>query len=282
MHFPACAYNTHWYKVWLLACTYPAMKSFGAIYSHPPGNHAKFHGVKHADGPYKSRDTAKYPAEMCQAIAGLMFPLCSPSQGPFLDADSVQTCIPTKPLNALPISYEDGGELYSEPDWSRPYSSVPDALQNLRRPWIHILLTHDLIEKMKAFFNPGDNQPPFNDHDLQLFRESMTMFIQSHGRTPDWSIRADQPMHLSIIASLSPLLADKDTSLFPMLLERTPTGLDGHIPGSGGFSRADEKTDESILLSIHMTNWPSPASDRPITRDPVVQEFENGKYLEDA
>jgi hypothetical protein len=288
VNFPACAYNRNWYKGWLLACTYPAMKSLGAICSHPPGTHEKIAGVKHADGSYKSRDTAEYPAEMCQAIAGLIFPLCSPSQGQLLDAISAQACIPTKPLDALPVSYEDGGGLHSEPDWSRPYRSVPDALHNLRRQWVQILLKNGLIEKMRAFFNSGDNQPPFNDHDLQPFRESMTTFIQSHGLTPDWSIRADQPMHLSIMASLSQILADKDTSLFPMLLEGAPTGFDGNIPSSGCFPRADDKADESIPLSIHMTNWQSAESDLPTTRDLVAQELEKGwiyKYpgsLEDA
>ena len=141
---------------------------------------------------------------------------------------------------------------------------------------------------MKAFFTSGDNQPPFDNHDLQPFRQSMTTFIQSHGLTPDWSIRADQPMHLSMMASLSQILGDKDTTLFPMLLEGAPTGFDGNIPSSGCFPRAEDKTDESIPLSVHMTNWQSAEPDLPTTRDLVAQELEKGwiyKYpgsLEDA
>ena len=30
VNFPACSYNRNWYKSWLLACTYPAMKSLGS------------------------------------------------------------------------------------------------------------------------------------------------------------------------------------------------------------------------------------------------------------
>ena len=104
----------------------------------------------------------------------------------------------------------------------------------------------------------------------------MTTFIQSHGLTPDWSIRADQPMHLSIMASLSQILGDKDTTLFPMLLEGAPTGFDGNIPSSGCFPRAEDKTDESIPLSVHMTNWQSAESDLPTARDLVAQELEKG------
>jgi hypothetical protein len=50
---------------------------------------------------------------------------------------------------------------------------------------------------------------------------------------PDWSIREDQPLHLSIMAALSRILGDNDTTLFPMLLAGAPTGFDGNIPASG-------------------------------------------------
>ena len=155
VNFPACAYNRNWFKSWLLACTYPAMKSLGAVCSHPPGTHEKIAGVKRSDGSYKSRDAAEYPAEMCKVIAGLIFPLWSHSQGQLLDSTSLQAFIPAKQLDALPVSYEDGGGLFSEPDWSRPHRSVPDALHDLRRQWVQILLKNGLIEKMKAFFTSG-------------------------------------------------------------------------------------------------------------------------------
>ena len=106
--------------------------------------------------------------------------------------------------------------------------------------------------------------------------------------TPDWSIRPDQPMHVAIMTSLSKIMDDKDTTLFPMLLEGAPTGFDGTIPPSGCFPTALDKTDESIPLSIHLSNWQSAESDLPTTRDLVEQELSKGwiyKYqgsLEDA
>ena len=105
---------------------------------------------------------------------------------------------------------------------------------------------------------------------------------------PDWSIRSDQPMHLEIMAALSRIMGDKDSTLFPMLREGAPTGFDNDIPPSGCFPAAADKTDDSIPLSIHQTNWQSAESDLPTTRDLVAQELEKGwifKYqgsLEDA
>ena len=106
--------------------------------------------------------------------------------------------------------------------------------------------------------------------------------------TPDWSIRPDQPMHLAIMTSLSKIMNDKDTTFFSTLLEGAPTGFDGTIPPSGCFPTALDKTDESIPLSIHLSNWQSAESDSPTTRDLVAQELSTGsiyKYqgsLEDA
>ena len=68
VNFPACAYNRNWYKSWLLACTYPAMKSLGTVCGHPPGTHEQIAGARNPDGSYKSRATAEYPSEMCSAM----------------------------------------------------------------------------------------------------------------------------------------------------------------------------------------------------------------------
>ena len=138
---------------------------------------------------------------MCAAIAELISPLCSPDQGQLLDLHSVQTFIAIKQLGDLPISYEDGGGLFPEPDWSRPYRSVPVAFRDLRRQWVQLLLRNGLINNMKAFFTSGDTQPPFTDEELLHFKQSLTEFIQSRGMLPDWPTREDQPMHLSVYQS---------------------------------------------------------------------------------
>ena len=142
---------------------------------------------------------------------------------------------PIQQLNELPVSYEDGGGLFSEPDWSRPHRSVPDCFHDLRQQWVQIVLKNGLVNKLKTFFASGDVQPPFNDQDIQPFKQSLSEFIQKHDMIPDWSIRSDQPMHLEIMAALSRIMGDKDSTLFPMLREGAPTGFDNDIPPSGCF-----------------------------------------------
>ena len=66
------------------------MKSLGSKCQHPAGTHEQIAGARTAEGVYKSRATAEYPTEMCQAIAGLIAPLCSPSQRHLLDLDAAQ------------------------------------------------------------------------------------------------------------------------------------------------------------------------------------------------
>eukprot|EP00435_Cladocopium_sp_Y103_P038655 s2653_g10.t1 len=83
-------------------------------------------------------------------------------------------------------------------------------------------------------------------------------------------------MHLSIMAALSTIMNDKDQTLFPMLLQGAPTGFDNNIPPSGCFPVAADKTDETIPLSIHTTNWQSAESDLPTTRELVHQELDKG------
>ena len=129
---------------------------------------------------------------------------------------------------------------------------------------------------MKSFFNSGDAQPPFTEDDLIPIKQTLTEFIQYHGLVPDWSMRAAQPMQLSIMAALSRILDDRDTTLFPMLLAGAPTGFDGDIPASGCFPPTADKRDDTVQLSFHSINWQSAEYDLPTTRDLVFQELEKG------
>ena len=271
--FPACSSNRDWYKSWLIACTYPAMKSLGSQCPHPAGIHANIAGAKTAEGVCKSRATAEYPVEMCQVIAGFIAPLCSPSQRQLLDLDTVRTYIPIKQLNELPMSYEVGNGFFSEPDWRRPLRSAPDCLHELRRQWVQMILADGVVNTSHAFFASDDVQASFTDHDIQLFKQSVSDFIQEHDMIHDWSTHLDQHMHLEILAALSQILDDKDSTLFPMLRERAPTGLDNDIPSLGCFPTAIDKTVNSTPLSIPQTHWPSAESDSTTTRELVLQAF---------
>ena len=103
VNFPACAYNRNWYKSWLLACTYPAMKSLGSICKHPPHTHEQIAGVRTADGSFMSNDSAEYLNERFQTIAAIIQLDVFPSKRQNLDLASAQAAIPIKPLGDLPV-----------------------------------------------------------------------------------------------------------------------------------------------------------------------------------
>ena len=280
VNFPACHYNRNWSKSWLLACTFPAMKSLAGKCSHAPGTHESVAGVRFSDGSFKSRITAEYPSEMCEALAKVISSLMQGSSGQIIDLQTALELIPLKDLHDLPVSYEDGGGLFSEPDWSRPNRIQSDHLHDLRKVWVQHILDNKLTDKMHQFLRSCGTDPPFTNSDLEFFRESLSDFLRSKGFTADWSIRPDQPLHLELLHCLSKILGDKDTSLFPMLIAGAPTGFDNNIPLSGCFPRAEDKSDDSVPLSIHTANWQSAESDLPTTRELVQQEIDKGWVYE--
>ena len=83
---------------------------------------------------------------MCSAIADIILPPCSPDWTT-LDLSSVQQYIPVQHLSDLPVSYEDGGGLFSEPAWSRPFRDVTDTFQDFRRQWVKLLLNNGWFKK---------------------------------------------------------------------------------------------------------------------------------------
>ena len=134
MNFAACEYGANWQKSCLLACSYTSMSSLGTVCNHPKNSHEIIAGQTE-DGSFRSRKRAEYPTSMCSAIATLISPLCQ-SHPTILDLATTTALIPKKGLNDFPSSYEDGGGLSSQPDWSRPYRQESDVSHSLRKSWM--------------------------------------------------------------------------------------------------------------------------------------------------
>eukprot|EP00435_Cladocopium_sp_Y103_P000458 s176_g1.t1 len=101
-------------------------------------------------------------------------------------------------------------------------------------------------------------------------------FIQAHGHEPDWAIREHQPMRLLILAALSIIMDDKDTTLFGALEEGISTGFNHDIPLSHCFSVNDRPLGTSTFLSAHVCKWASAESDLELTRSLVEEEISWG------
>ena len=274
VNFAACAFGTNWQKSWLLACSYPSMSSLGTVCHHPKNSHEVVAGQAE-DGTFRSRKTAEYPMEMCSSIAHLISPLCQSHSG-VLDLDTATSLIPKKGLNDFPISYEDGGGLLSQPDWSRPYRHELDVFKVLRQSWMSRIFEQKLHYKFLRFLESGETSPPFTEDDIQPFRDLLSTFLSSQQYPVSWEVRDDQPLHLSILQQLSRLMMDADTTLFQALQDGVSTGIDGDIPPSSCFPTADTTQDDPIPLSIHMINWQSAENDMATTRQLVQQEIDKG------
>ena len=274
VNFAACAYGVNWQKSWLLACSYISMTSLGTKCEHGINAHEIIAGQS-ADGSFRSRKTSEYPQAMCSAIARLVSPLCM-STGTLLDLHAALTLIPKKGLTDFPISYEDGGGLHSQPDWSRPYRQEENMFQHLRKSWIDRIFDQRLHLKFLRFLQADDSSPPFSDEDIQPFRDILSQFLTERGCTASWEIREDQPLHLSILQQLSHYMHDADRTLFPCLQDGVSTGFDKDIPPSSCFPAASNSMENAMPLSVHLTNWQSAENDLETTRHLVQQELDKG------
>ena len=65
----ACAYNMDVDKAWMFSTSLASLRTLGTTCPHPKGTHQSIIGTKHPDGSFKSRDTAQYPSDLCEAFA---------------------------------------------------------------------------------------------------------------------------------------------------------------------------------------------------------------------
>lgn len=140
-----------------------------------------------------------------------------------------------------------------------------------------MILDKRLDRQLLAYVAQGPSvDPPFSEELLQPFITELHNFILAHGLDPDWSIRDHQPMRLGILAALSIIMEDKDTTLFGALQAGVSTGFNQDIPPSQCFPVNDRPVDTSTFLSAHMCNWASVESDLDLTRSLVEEEISRG------
>ncbi|CAE7036567.1 unnamed protein product [Symbiodinium sp. CCMP2592] len=145
VNIPACSVGQNIAKSWLLACSFDDMRALAGTCSHSEG-HPSVAGVRDELGNFLSQRTAEYPAQLANRFAQQAAKLFS-SRRP---SHSVPTCslafalssIPKKPRAATPTASQDGGGIYSLPDWSMGPRYQSDSLHDLRKEWQSWLLSH--------------------------------------------------------------------------------------------------------------------------------------------
>ena len=272
----ACQYGKDWYKSWLFASTSRCISSLACSCDHPPNSHQQIAGAKTSSGEYLSRSTAEYPTALCQKFADVFNTFVSKSSRDFTLSE-IPNILPIKSHADPPFPRHDGGGIVSTGDWSAPKPGIPDSLQTLRKNWMEKIITTRLDKKLMGHFHHRCESAPFSEQELKPFKRFLEEFLLAQGHSPNWTIPADQPMALHILASLSQITHDPDTSLFQYLINGVPTGFSEQIEPSHCFPlhNAEDQSSE-IPLSVHFANWGT-AEDHPdIVSELVAEEVEKG------
>ena len=275
INLAACHFGLDWHKNWMFASSYPPLSEMACQCDHPPGFHQPIAGQTNAAGDFLSRDTACYPDALAAKFATIVHPLLSSCDQdiPWKNCDII---LPVKKVSDFPRSSEDGGGMFSVPDWSMAPRTAEDSFHELRKQWMSLVIHHRLDKKLVAFCQNSSADPPFNDADLVPFRTSLEHFFRVHDLEPDWTVRAHQPMHLQILQAFSQIMQDTDSDLFRHLTQGVSTGFQQDFPPSGCFPVNDRPNDANEPLSVHMSNWQSAEDNLPLTRELVQEEIDKG------
>ena len=153
-------------------------------------------GTKHPDGSFKSRDTAQYPSNLCDAFARIVQHLFSKHS---VDApcDQILSFLTTKDRHVPPFSCEDGGGIPSQPDWSQAGRYHQDVFKELRSKFFSSILDKKLHLQFLAHVDSRQPTAPFSSDDVEVFSSLISEFLESKNLNVNWSQREHQPMFRS-------------------------------------------------------------------------------------
>ena len=271
----ACHFDRDWAKSWMFCTTCEEVSSLACICHHGPHSHQQIAGVRTESGAYLSRYTAEYPPLLALAFARCILGLID-HNGRDFSLDEIETHIPCKDLHAPPFVRQDGGGLTSCGDWSHPPAKTSDVFQVLRQHWIRQIISQRLDKQLTHHLQNRVDSPPFSDEQLRPFKLWLEEFLEANGEAANWTIPADQPMHLFILQSLQRITDDKDTSLFRYLIEGVPTGFDAAIEPSHCFPLNTDDSKSDTPLSAHHVNWASAEDNMEIVKELVQEEISQG------
>ena len=159
INLPACQYDLDVHKAWLFKSTLEALASMGGICNHPQGFHKSIVGTRDEHGNFQSKQTAQYPKALAETFAKIVGPLISGPSG-ILTLQDAMHCLPRKQLSEPPQAYQDGGGLFSFPDWSYPRTDQSDPFKELRQSFFHMILQNSYHKRLLCHFHMGDPNPP--------------------------------------------------------------------------------------------------------------------------
>ncbi|CAE7409167.1 unnamed protein product [Symbiodinium sp. CCMP2592] len=287
VNIPACSVGQDIAKSWLFACSYSEFRCLAGTCVHE-GGHQSVAGARDEHGNFLSQRTAEYPSQLAGRFSEKAVNLFSSSRPSYPVApcslNFALASIPKKPRSATPTAAQDGGGIYSLPDWSLGPRYQSDSLHDLRKEWQSWLLGNRTPLRLQQHVAEASNKPLFSAEETEWLRSSFKRFSDSHSPCQDWnfSVKEGQPYCLSALERLSTMLGDKDTCLFPALQKGVPTGFDGDIPRSHTLRPRDSgNSDETTDLLVCEGSWQGAEADPALLQELIEEEVSAG-YIEEV
>jgi len=147
INIPACSVGWNIHKTLLFASSSSGLVNLAQICENPPSAHEQVAGRVNSAGDFFSKNTATYPPLLAGRFATLVQPLIS-QQSAQIEWPNYESIRPVKVRGDLPPSQEDGGGIFSQPDWSKHHRPERHVFQSLRTAWNALILQHRLDKKL--------------------------------------------------------------------------------------------------------------------------------------
>ncbi|CAE7038940.1 unnamed protein product [Symbiodinium sp. CCMP2592] len=289
-----CEYGMDLEKHWVFASSWRPLQSLASVCKHPRGTHASYAGVLDSQsGEFASRKTAEFPAKLATAYAEAISPLFADRTEPptsiaeaALDVSFAQafSSIPVRKLDSFPRAAQDGGGIYSVPDWAAPPSNIPDVFRSLRADLLQFFAQDRTPVRLRQNVANKDHSPLFTPDQVEALRAIWVKWFRSQGFTQDisWDVATNQPYSLEALHLLAQALKDRDVHLWDALKEGVPIGVDGDIKPSNcfiplGVSHQDVSDEDFKICSGH---WPGAEEDPELLEELMEAELAAG-YVEE-
>ncbi|CAE7674243.1 unnamed protein product, partial [Symbiodinium sp. CCMP2592] len=229
----ACSYGSSYAKYWAFATSWRPLQQLQSTCQHAAGHHDTFHGKRDATGQFVSRHTAVFPPMLCNAFMEAISPLFPENSHAtdFTSLDQALSALPIRPLNDFPTGQQDGGGIYSQPDWTSPPAGSKDTFRQLRQDMWGFFKEHKLFDRLRKHVSQSSQEPLIQQHELPALRSIWEDWFRAQGFTDSvsWEVAPDQPYCLQALELLSKALDDRDVALWKDLQAGVPTGVDGDI-----------------------------------------------------
>ncbi|CAE7475034.1 unnamed protein product, partial [Symbiodinium pilosum] len=281
----ACEFEMPFDKHWLFATSWRPLQSLQSVCPHAAGFHESFAGVQDASGDFLSRKTATFPNALAQRYVELIAPLFPGVVAPASEVtlEQATASVPVRPEASFPRACQDGGGIYSVPDWASPPPGTSDVFKTLRRDLMQLFASTKAPLRLRKQVAEGRAEPLFSESEVVSLRACWGSWFREQGFTQevDWSVAKGQPYALNALEVLAQALQDRDVSLWPALRDGVPTGVERDIPPSHTFIPvpcSEEETDPEDFR-ICAGNWPGAEADPSLLEEMVQAELEAG-YIE--